>query len=380
MKYRKLGRTGISVSEVGLGCEFLQGKEYDVVKAALDEAFNQSINIFDVFMSEPQVRTNIGKALAGRRDKAVIQGHIGSIWKDGQYTRSRNLEDVKPAFDDLLNRLNTDYIDIGMVHFVDEKNDCDIVFQDEFFDYVRGLKEKGIIKTIGLSSHVPSVAIKAVETGLVDVLMFSLNPAFDIMPAGAALEEMFEKPKEVMKAQLDKGRMNLYHACERHGTAITVMKTYMAGRLLDASKSPFEVPMTTTQCIHFALTRPAVASALIGCITPDDIRQAVSYENAGEAERDFSEVFVKQSFKAEGHCVYCNHCLPCPAYIDIALVNKYLDLADASDVVPETVYGHYNDMKAKAGDCTACGTCEARCPFGVPVIERMNKAVKVFKS
>ena len=110
MNYRQLGRSGIMVSEIGMGCEHLQGKDYEVVKAAIDEAFVQGVNIFDVFMSEPMVRSNIGKALQGRREKAIIQGHIGSTWQNGQYTHSRNLQECKVAFEDLLARLETDYI------------------------------------------------------------------------------------------------------------------------------------------------------------------------------------------------------------------------------------------------------------------------------
>jgi len=380
MRYRTLGRTGISVSEIGLGCEHLEKKEYAVVKAAIDEAFEHGINIFDVFMSEPQVRSDIGKALADRREKAVIQGHIGATWKDGQYARKRNLEEIKEAFEDLLTRLDTDYIDIGMIHFVDTEEDYKAVFEGDTIKYALELKEKGIIKSIGLSSHVTPVAKKCVDTGLIDVLMFSLNPAFDILPGDMLLDDMFsaEKIKGVMQRKLDPDRMALYHTCEQHGTAITVMKTYMAGRLLDASKSPFGKAMSTTQCIHFSLTRPAVASALIGCITPDDIRQAVAYEDAGDKERDFSEIFSGQvAFGVEGQCVYCNHCLPCLSRIDIALVNRYLDLATATTVVPATVMEHYRGLGAKAEDCTACGQCEERCPFGVKVSERMREAANL---
>ena len=112
MKYRKLCRTGLTVSEISLGCEHLQGKDYETVKTVIDASLDIGINYMDVFMSEPNVRTNIGKALEGRREKVIIQGHIGSCFVDGQYKVSRDINECVTAFEDLLQRLKTEYIDI----------------------------------------------------------------------------------------------------------------------------------------------------------------------------------------------------------------------------------------------------------------------------
>ena len=121
MQYRILGRTGMKVSEISLGCEHLQGKDYTIVKTVIDAALDNGINYMDVFMSEPNVRTNIGKALKGRRENVMIQEHIGSCWVDGQYKVSRDINECVGAFDDLLERLDTDYIDVGFIHFVDKE-------------------------------------------------------------------------------------------------------------------------------------------------------------------------------------------------------------------------------------------------------------------
>ena len=122
MEYRTLGRTGMTVSAVSLGCEHLQGKDYETIKSVIDTALDGGINFLDVFMSEPNVRTNIGKALAGRREQVIIQGHIGACWSEGQYKVSRDLAECVDAFHDLLTRLGTDYIDIGFLHFVDKES------------------------------------------------------------------------------------------------------------------------------------------------------------------------------------------------------------------------------------------------------------------
>ena len=120
MRYRKLGNTGLKVSEIGLGAEWLERHNKSEVEAVIRCCEQAGMNILDCWMAEPNVRTNIGAALKGRRSQWIIQGHIGSTWQDGQYVRSRNLEQVKAAFLDLLDRLQTDYIDLGMIHFVDE--------------------------------------------------------------------------------------------------------------------------------------------------------------------------------------------------------------------------------------------------------------------
>ena len=83
MKMRPLGKTGIMVSEIGLGCEHLQGKPYEQIKSVLDAAEERGINAMDTFMSQMEVRRDIGRALKGRRERFIIQGHIGSVWTDG---------------------------------------------------------------------------------------------------------------------------------------------------------------------------------------------------------------------------------------------------------------------------------------------------------
>ena len=98
MKQRVLGRTGIKVSEIGLGCEHLQGATPETVNAVVDAALECGISIFDVFMSEPQVRTNLGNALKGRRERVCLQGHIGAAWVDGQYERTNDLEKCRFFF------------------------------------------------------------------------------------------------------------------------------------------------------------------------------------------------------------------------------------------------------------------------------------------
>lgn len=381
MQYRKIGKTEIEASIIGLGTEHLDNKPYETVEKTVHAALDHEINIMDLFMPGEEVRRNIGKALKGKRDKMLIQGHIGSVDINEQYDMSRDLNVCKKYFENLLKFLNTDYIDFGMLFFMDSEEAFEQVFNGEIANYALKLKEQGTIRAIGASSHNPVIAKRVVETGLVDLLMFSVNPAFDMTPAKKDVLETFGDNFSAQKyAGIDAARAELYRVCQQRGVGITVMKTLGAGKLLSAEHSPFGAPMTVAQCIHYALTRPAAISALVGCQSPQQVAQAVSYLHLSNEEKDYTSIIGSYKSDFEGSCVYCSHCQPCPAEIDIAAVNKYLDIAllDKQNI-PPSIRQHYQALKAHGSDCIACGSCEKKCPFGVPIIKNMGIAANLFE-
>ncbi len=380
MNYRTLGRTGLKVSEIGLGGEWLERHNPAEVQDVINACEEQGINILDCWMSEPNVRTNIGNAIKAHRDKWIIQGHIGSTWQDGQYVRTRAIDKVAPAFEDLLTRLQTDYIDLGMIHYVDSVEEYQDIMNGEFIKYVRELKEKGIIRHIGMSTHNPVTAKMAAQSGEIEMILFSINPAFDLLPGSDdVLDVMFAENYADNLGGMNPEREELYRICEQRNVGITVMKGYAGGRLFDADRSPFGVALTPVQCLHYCLTRPAVASVMVGYDTREHVMEGVSYETASDEEKDYASVLAsapKHAF-ANGQCTYCGHCAPCPAGIDIAMVNKLADLAAMQPEVPSSIQGHYDSLNAKASDCIGCHGCESRCPFGVKVVERMHRTSEI---
>ena len=380
MRYRELGRTGLEVSEIGFGAEWMEKKSAAEVKAVADACAASGINILDCWMAEPEVRSNLGAAIAGNRDRWIIQGHIGSTWQNGQYTRTRDLAFVRPALEDLLARLGTDHLELGMIHYVDDVDEYEAIMAGEFIGYVRALKEAGTIGHIGLSTHAPEVARRAALSGEVEAIMFSVNPAFDLLPATTDIESaLFGSDYDDTLEGMEPARAELYALCERENVGLTVMKGFAGGRLFTAEASPFGVALTPVQCIHYALTRPAVASIMVGIETLEHVTDAASYEHATEEERDYASVLAGAPKHAYfGQCTYCGHCAPCPSGIDNALVNKFYDLATMQDEVPASVRAHYEALDAAGADCIACQSCEPRCPFGVPIAERMEKAAALF--
>ncbi|MEG0767929.1 MAG: aldo/keto reductase, partial [Clostridia bacterium] len=380
-KYRQLGKTGLRVSEIGLGGEWLERHTMAEVQAVIDRCDAYGINLLDCWMSNPKVRGNIGAAIEDKRGRWIVQGHIGSTWQNGQYVRTREIKAVKAAFEDLLAQFRTDYIDLGMIHFVDSVKEFEEILQGEFMRYVRALKAAGTIRYIGLSSHNPAVAQMAALCGEIDVLLFSLNPAFDMLPANEKMDVMFgeEAFQDPSLGGISAERDNLYRTCAREGIAITVMKGYAGGRLFSAEASPFSVALTPVQCLHYALTRPAVASVMVGFDTPEHVDAAVAYETATESQKDYASVLATAPKHAyAGQCTYCGHCAPCPSKIDIAMVNKLYDLAVMQREVPASIRAHYQCLSANASHCVSCGACEKRCPFGVAIVERMKNTAKLF--
>ena len=381
MEYRRLGKTGLRVSEIGFGGEWLERHSESESVALMKYAHSKGINIVDCWMPDPKSRDIIGQAIREDRAGWHVQGHIGSTYLNGQYTRTRDAGQCRIAFEDLLARLKTDYIDLGMIHYVDGESDWEAVTRPgPYLDYVLELKREGKIRHIGLSTHNPLIAIRAAESGLVEMIMFSVNPAFDLMPPTDNIDHYFADTYADGLNGVDPVRTRMYRICEQRDVGITCMKPFAGGRLFDAKRSPFGVALTPVQCIHYALTKPAVASVLCGYDSAEQVDAAAAYETAPDGDKDYASVLAgaPQHTFAGGECTYCGHCRPCPADIDIAMVNKLYDLAAMQPEVPASLKQHYLSLAHHADECVACRGCESRCPFGVKVADRMARTAELF--
>lgn len=163
MKYNQIGKTNYKVSEIGFGAEWMAQKTDEEVEKLIRHCEKHGVNLLDCWMSDPEVRDSLGKAIQKNRNHWIIQGHIGSTWQNGQYVRTRQMDKVKPAFEDLLTRLKTDHVEFGMIHYVDEVDEYNEIMANEFMDYVKQLKKDKKIHHIGISTHNPEVGLLAAE-------------------------------------------------------------------------------------------------------------------------------------------------------------------------------------------------------------------------
>ena len=364
MKYRINRRTGDKVSEIGLGSAYIyEAKKREAIKA-LQKAYEGGINFYDLAAGAGAAFPLYGEAFSDVRNKIFYQIHFGADYSSGDYGWSLDLNVIKRSVEWQLSSLKTDYIDYGFIHCQDEKSDWVTYQRNGVYEYIKDLQKRGVVRHIGLSSHTPSVIQRIMDDAPIDMLMFSVNPGYDYGQGDYA------------NGGLDE-RIKIYKRCEAEGVGISVMKPFSGGQLLDASRSPFGAGLTIYQCIRYALDKPGVLTVLPGAQSVSEVERLLDYYNRSEEELDYSIIGTFAPAEAAGKCVYCNHCKPCPAGIDIGLVNKYYDLAREGD---KLAVEHYHTLEINAADCVSCRHCDRRCPFDVKQSARMQEIEAYFST
>ena len=124
MKTRRLGKTNLQVSEIGFGGEWLERHPEEESIELIRYASSKGINILDCWMADPKSRDIIEKESKKTAVSGSFRGHIGSTWKDNQYFRTRDMKYVRPCIRRSVKKgLQTDYIDLGMIHYIDSEEE-----------------------------------------------------------------------------------------------------------------------------------------------------------------------------------------------------------------------------------------------------------------
>ena len=362
MEYRKLPHGGENerFSALGLGMGGIQGSSDEEIAAVVRTAIANGINFFDLCAGAGNVYAPFGRAIAGQRDKVFFQLHFGAVYgAQGEYAWSRDLTQIQETFAWELETLGTDYADFGFLHCIDEDADFDSMVSSGLLDYVQAMVNAGKVRRIGFSSHTPSVANRVLDTGLIDLMMFSINPAYDL-----------EQGDELGIGSVSE-RASLFRRCQAEGVG------YFCHEAVPRRKAPGGKYLSVS-CCHDPISVFAIclgpaggADCAAGCSKPGGFaRIAGLCAGTGRRAGLFGDWPVYTGSSPRGSCVYCNHCQPCPAGIDIGLVNKYYDLALAGDILAGE---HYRKLSVQASACLNCGHCDSRCPFHTKQSARMQE-------
>ena len=244
MRYRPLGRTGLSVSLLGLGTVKL-GRDRQVkyptafripddVEAArlLDCAADLGINLLDTAPAYGASEERLGRLLCGRRSQWLICTKVGEIFEDGRSRYDFSPEHVRSSVERSLARLQTDRLDIVLIH--SDGRDREILTRLGTLEALQALKRAGLIRAVGISHKSVDGAACAIDAGC-DVIMATLNlqersEAAQIARAGAA------------------------------GCGVLVKKALGSGHAGPDS-------------LRFVAAQPGVSSILVGTIDPEHLRQ-----------------------------------------------------------------------------------------------------------
>jgi uncharacterized protein len=354
METRILGRTGIPVGVIGLGTEHLLADRKNM-NALLDLAVSGGVNYIDAF-SDPssgnieEYIEAIGPAVRRHRERLALCIHWGLY--------NEPFEQCQVGFDQALKRLGGDHAEIGMVTMIDSQSMW-AGYTQKAIERIRRYQREGRVGFIGMSSHNPDVARMAVESGLIDVLMFPVN--------------LYQHPG-------DTARVALLEACVQHQVGVVAMKPYHGGRLLKTEGRPTGI--TALQCLHYVLSQP-VATIVPGARNIAEMNEALGYLSASDEQKQFASLHEDLEARLRGQCVDCKHCLPCPQEIDMPLVInllEYVEYYGGSPVLWQKNWEDYASLPVKASECIECDVCLERCPFDVDIIGKMHRAVEVFES
>ena len=374
MEFRQLGRTGMRVGSLGLGTEYLLEASRHEMHAVLRRAAERQVNFVDVLYVDPNFLDRFGGALRGLRKEFFLGIHLAWGRVDGQLTNIRQVSACLECFHDTLSRLHTDSVEVVFVHNVDDP-EFYRTWVPEIVEVCVRLKKEGKARAIGFSTHNCDLALDAVPTDWCEVLMFPVNPANDQLP----------------------GRDAVFDACLRRQVGLVAMKPFAGGRLLSPERAVSLKPVqsgfqrdsrdlrlektlaiTPTQCLSYVLSQRGVSTVVPGVKNTQEWDQSLHFLDASASEKDYEAVLASITPARAGDCVYCNHCLPCPAGLDIGRSMRIVDRAEQG--ISPSLRAEYDALSPRPDACLACGECMKRCAFGVDVAGKMKKAAGLFGS
>lgn len=347
MQYRKLGRTDLDVSVVGMGGIYIIGlSNLDAVRLIL-KAGELGVNFIETGRSYRGSESRFGLVMMKKRNEF----HIASK------TPLRTMNEALKAIDESLVTLKTDYIDIYQLHEVDNEDDLNKTMgHNGALEALKKAQKQGKIGFIGITGHSPSVLVKAIKTGEFDTVQVLLN-----LVEREALKELIP-------------------LAENMNVGIIGMKPFGGGAFLEKGNRISEIlNQDTHQLVEtfmkFCLSY-GTSTVLTGVKTIEELEQNVSIGNSFIPYSDEALeklISITESIKGNGEfCHRCGYCLPCPQNIDIPLImrlNEYSSKFDSNDWT-KSLYKHIQ----KADRCIECGICEEKCPFKLPVREILKEA------
>ena len=328
MKQITLGRTGITVPQNAFGALPIQRVDLPTAVGLLRRAYEGGMRFFDTARAYSDSEEKIGAAFAGMREKVYI----------ATKTQAKNAEDFWKDLHTSLRMLKTDYVDLYQLHCVPK---C---FRpgdgSGLYEAMLEAKAQGLIRHIGITTHLIGVAEEIVASGLYETLQF---------------------PFSYISSERD---IALVRACEAAGMGFIAMKGLAGGLLTNADA-----------CMAFVSQFEALP--IWGVQRTEELEQWLSFFEKTPAMTDdlLAVIEADQKALAGNFCRGCGYCAPCTVGI---VINQCARMSQMVRRAPSAAWlsPHWQAEMEKIDDCVDCGLCMTRCPYGleIPTLLRKNLA------
>jgi hypothetical protein len=346
MQHRPLGKTGLEVSVIGLGCAPMMSLSTAEGVRLVQRAVELGITYMDTARSYGETEVMIGKALRGQRERVVLSTKTGA----------RTREAARHSIQASLERLQTDHVDNCHIHGLSEGRDMDArLGPGGALEALIEARQQGLVRHIGCTAHTSRTLLRALERFEFETILVPMNiverePLAELIPL-----------------------------CQRRGVGVTIMKPVATG-LLPAGIA-----------LKWLLNQP-IATTVPGPTTVEELEQDVAVGNLA----DYALSPAEQAQAAElasglehVRCRICGACEPCPKRISISFVlgsdvpyDHYRTMGpEGFATAPWSREAMKRDLRAKEElilkieACDRCGKCEARCPYGLPIVEMLQAAL-----
>ena len=360
MKTRRLGRTNLQLSLLGLGGYHLVEVPFKEAVALINYYLDKGGNYLEVaeLYGHGDSEKKVGEVMKTRRQECIL----------ATKSRNRTKKGILTSINESLKNLNTDWVDIFFIHELNRPEVLqEIAAPGGALEGIEKAKKEGKIRFVAFSNHAtPSVALEAIKAYPFDAFMVPLN-YFDY----------FNFPQ---------WEYELLPEAQKRDLGIVAMKPLVDGFLWKSYE----------KALRYTLTLP-VGCVVTGANTRDylekDIKIANEFVPLSQKERE--ELFRDAPELGNYVCRQCRDCLPCPEGIDIPgifLLEGQFDRQMKDGVVRDPAeyalrdrlrfwYGNqeyaqkdYQNLKVKATACTECGICEPKCSYDLPIINKLKIA------
>lgn len=330
---RRLGRTGLRVRSLGLGGIPVRDRDWDTALEVVRLALDRGIDFIDTARGYGDSEAKIGAAVGARRRQVYLASK----------TPARDAAGARRDLLTSLRELRTDYLDLYQLHGVDEKEDLErCLAPGGALEALQQAQQAGEVRFIGITGHNPRLLQEALKTGAFDTVMVPVN----------ILDRFIFNAEETLlplARELDVG--------------VIAMKPLGGGVI---KEPPLALRYTLSQAVDIAIPGMGTVAEL-----EENIQIAGAFQPLTAAEY---EGLVRE-VKALGRevCRQCGYCLPCPEGINIREVFRLEGMYDRYERKREA-QALYRELPVLPKACVRCGTCEKRCPYDLPIRDKLVRA------